>query len=67
MGLFRCSHDWHITERSNVLQLDDMEYPLRLFICKCSKCGKSDQQWIDVAEEELKELETGQSVLLKWQ
>ena len=67
MGLFRCSHDWRITKRSNVLQLDEMGYPLRLFICKCSKCGKSDQQWIDVAEEELKELETGQSVLLKWQ
>ena len=67
MGLFKCNHIWHITERSNVLQLDDMGYPLRLFICKCSKCGKSDQQWIDVAEEELEELETGKSVLLEWQ
>ena len=62
----KCNHDWRISERSNVLQLDDMGYPLRLFICKCSKCGKSDQQWIDVAEEELKELKTGESVLLKW-
>ena len=67
MGLFKCNHNWEITERSNVLQLDDMGYPLRLFIVKCSKCGKSDQQWIDVAEEELEELDTGKSVLLKWQ
>lgn len=67
MGLFRCSHDWYITERSNVLQLDEMGYPLRLFICKCSKCGKYDQQWIDVAEEELEEHKIGKSVLIKWQ
>jgi hypothetical protein len=67
MGLFRCSHDWHITERSNVLQLDDLGYPLRLFIVKCSKCNKYDQQWIDVDESELEELKTGESVLLKWQ
>ena len=56
MGLFKCNHNWKVTERSNVLQLDDMGYPLRLFIVECSKCGKSDQQWIDVSKEELKEL-----------
>ena len=67
MGLFKCNHTWVITEVSNVLQQDDMGYPLRLFICKCKKCGKSEQQWIDVAEKELAELETGESVLLKWQ
>lgn len=68
MRLFKnkCSHNWKVTERSNVLQQDDMGYPLRLCICECSKCGVSDQQWIDAAEEELKELETGESVLLKW-
>jgi hypothetical protein len=43
-----------------------MGYPLRLFIVKCSKCGKSDQHWIDVAKKELEELDTGESVLLKW-
>lgn len=64
--LFGCNHDWKIEEWSNVLQQDDMGYPLRLFICKCRKCGKYDQQWIDVAEEALKELETDKSVLLKW-
>lgn len=67
MGLFKCSHNWHITERSNVLQMDNMGYPLRLFITKCSKCGKSEQMWIDVAVEELEELKSGESVLLKWQ
>lgn len=61
-----CHHNWRITERSNVLQQDSMGYPLRLCIWKCSKCGKSDQVWLDVAEEALKELETGESVLLKW-
>lgn len=66
MGLFKCKHNWEIIESSNVIQLDDMGYPLRLFICKCSKCGKFDQQWIDVDEEALEELETGKSVLLKW-
>lgn len=66
MRLFKCSHKWEITERSNALQQDDMGYPLRLFICKCSKCGKYDQQWIDVAEKELEELKTGKSFLLEW-
>ena len=60
-------HDYNVSERSNILQVDDMGYPLRLFICKCSKCGHSEQQWIDVAIEELDELKTGESVLLKWQ
>lgn len=69
MRLFKkeCSHTWQITERSNVLQLDWMGYPLRLFLCQCSKCGKYDQQWIDVPLKELEELETGKSVLLKWE
>ena len=68
MGLFKkeCKHKWEFYQESNVLQLDDMGYPLRLFIMKCSKCGKYDQMWIDVAEEEADELNTGKSVLLKW-
>ena len=66
MRLFKCNHNWQVTERSNIIQQDDMGYPLRLFICKCSKCGKSEQQWIDVNEKELEELKTGKSVLLKW-
>lgn len=53
MKLFNmmCRHKWKVVEKSNVIQLDDMGYPLRLFICKCEKCGKYDQQWIDVSEE----------------
>lgn len=69
MGLFKkimCNHDWEITERSNVIQQDDMGYPLRLCIWKCSKCGKSEQVWLDTSEEALKELETEESVLLEW-
>jgi len=62
----KCDHNWHIDKRSNILQLDSMGYPLRLFICKCSKCGKSDQQWIDVDEKELEELKNGKSFLLEW-
>ena len=67
MRLFECSHTWVVDKKSNVIQLDSMGYPLRLFICKCSKCGKCDQQWIDVSEKELEELDTNKSVLLKWQ
>ena len=66
MGLFCCNHRWKIVERSNTLQLDEMGYPLRLCIVKCTKCGKSDQHWIDVPTHELGELKTGESVLLKW-
>ena len=67
MRLFECSHTWVVDQRSNVIQQDFMGYPLRLFICKCSKCGKYDQQCIDVNENELEELKTGKSVLLKWE
>lgn len=66
MGLFKCKHHWVVSEKSNALQLDDMGYPLRLFICKCSKCGKIEQRWLDVSVEELSELKSGKSVLVKW-
>ena len=67
MKLFKrkCKHYWNVCQRSNILQQDEMGYPLRLFIVKCEICGKYDQIWVDVPEEELKELETGESVLLK--
>lgn len=57
---------WEIVARSNALQLDEMGYPLRLFIVKCPICGKSDQQWIDVSESACEEINTGESVLIKW-
>lgn len=66
MGIFKCNHIWAIDQRSNVIQQDSMGYPLRLCICTCSECGRSNMRWIDVNESELEELKTGQSVLLKW-
>lgn len=63
----KCDHDWNITERSNAIQCDDMGYPLRLCIFKCSKCGKSEQKWIDVSVSECEELKDGKSVLVKWE
>ena len=66
MGLLKCKHDWRLLKSSNVLQLDDMGYPLRLCIFRCNKCGKSDQQWVDVPKDALAEIDTGKSVLLRW-
>lgn len=64
--LFKCKHHWVVSEKSNALQLDDMGYPLRLFICKCSKCGKTEQRWLDVSVSALDELKSGKSVLVEW-
>lgn len=61
-----CKHEWKLIEYSNVLQLDDMGYPLRLCIFKCSKCESVDHRWVDVPKSALNELDTGKSVLLKW-
>lgn len=49
MTFHKCNME--ITERSNIIQYDDMGYPLRLVIVKCNKCGKSDQRWFDTTEE----------------
>ena len=62
----KCHHHWEVTERSNVLQQDGMGYPLRLVIVKCTKCGVSEHQWHDVPVSMLKQLDTGEAVLLKW-
>lgn len=43
-----------ITERSNVIQYDDMGYPLRLCIM-----SDHEQRWVDTYEEE-------GDVVLKW-
>lgn len=51
-------HNYKITEKSNVIQFDEMGYPLRLCIIECT-CGKSDQMWIDTIEED-------NDVILKW-
>lgn len=59
-------HQWRITQVSNVIQLDVFDCPLRLCIEKCDICKQSRQAWLDVGEEALKELETGESVLCEW-
>lgn len=68
MSLFtrKCHHQWVRSEASNALQQDDMGYPLRLVIHKCTKCGIYEHAWVDVAVEELNELNTGESVLVTW-
>jgi hypothetical protein len=62
----KCKHEWKIKEKSNALQTDPMGYPLRLYIAKCEKCGEYDQQWLDVPLEELHEVKSGKSFVLKW-
>lgn len=62
----KCKHEWRITEASNALQVDDMGYPLRLVIKVCSKCGISEQAWIDVGKESLTGLDDGRFVLVEW-
>lgn len=43
-----------IIRRSNVIQYDDMGYPLRLCIVSTDQSfgGKTDQIWIDTMEQE---------------
>ena len=65
--MVKCKHNWQIIHASNVLQQDEMGYPLRLFIQKCSKCGKTEQAWYDVNEKCLEEIKTGRFVLCKWE
>lgn len=43
-------HDHEIIQISNVIQRDDMGYPLRLCITRCKGCGMIDQRWIDTDE-----------------
>jgi hypothetical protein len=66
MRLFKCNHNWVTKYRSNALQQDKIGYPMRLFVCKCSKCGRYDQKWLPVSKKEWDELETGDSVLVEW-
>lgn len=44
--MFIHRHNFELYERSNVIQLDSMGYPLRLCILMC-KCGMSRQEWLD--------------------
>lgn len=66
MKIFKKKHtcDFNkIIERSNVIQFDDMGYPLRLCILKC-ECGMTDQAWLDTGKRyEMKE----NDVECKWE
>lgn len=62
----KCHHDWTVTEVSNIIQFDDMGYPLLLCIETCSKCGKSQQSWIDISNNLLTEKDYESLLLCKW-
>ena len=64
MKLWKCKHNYIIAEKSNILQLDDMGYPLMLCIAKCRKCGKSKQIWVDVNK---KLIYNNKYEILKWE
>lgn len=49
MSIFKHTHKWVLAERSNIIQFDGMGYCLRLFVCRCEKCGESTQMWLDSA------------------
>lgn len=68
MRLFRrrCRCTWRITSTSNIIQTDDLGYPLMLVIESCPKCGNSRQSWVDVSPKIFDKLNTGECTLLKW-
>ncbi len=51
-----------VAYKSNVIQYDDMGYPLRLYIMEC-ECSMTDQQWMDVPIESV----TDKDVVLEWE
>ena len=64
MKLFKKLHKHNFNKfayTSNVVQFDNMGYPLRLCIMKCD-CGMTNQEWIDVLENSV----TNKDVILKW-
>ena len=56
-------HEYYISETSNILQLDEMGYPLMLCIKKCANCEKTKQVWIDVDK---KLLNNDKYKILEW-
>ena len=64
MKLFKKLHKHNFNKFayiSNVVQFDNMGYPLRLCIMKCD-CGMTNQDWIDVPESSV----TDKDVILEW-
>ena len=65
MKLFKKLHKHNFNKfayASNVVQFDNMGYPLRLCIMKCD-CGITNQEWVDVPESSV----TNKDVILKWE
>lgn len=60
-------HEWKVCGTSNVLQIDHEGEAYRLCFCMCATCGDCKQLWREVEFDELQKLETGESVLLRWQ
>lgn len=48
MRLFKCKHKKMEYSYTNIVQLDDMGYPLMLRMGTCVKCNQTIYQWIDV-------------------
>lgn len=66
MGLFRCRHEYILTSRSNVLDVNNYGAVMRLCTFTCSKCGKTIHEWCDVSDTTIREVDTGKSVLIDW-
>lgn len=65
-SLGRTKHEFNkLIAISNVLQQDEIGYPLRLCIYEC-ECGAFEQRWVDVHEGSLERLKTGDDVLCRW-
>ena len=66
MAIF-CKHPRSVpVAKSNVIQLDQSGFPMRLETMECQICHKRYFTWIDIKKSELDELSTGKSVLCKW-
>ena len=55
----KCKHEYVRTHISNVIQYDDLGYPLRLCIFECKHCKSSKQEWYDTVERDADQI-------LKW-
>lgn len=67
MAIF-CKHPKSVIfAKSNVIQFDQVGFPMRLETLECLICGKKYYAWNYIKESELDELSTGKSVLCKWE
>lgn len=59
-----CKHKYALAELSNVIQYDEMGYPLLLCAVQCRRCGHVKQIWNDVPMDY--EKSHPGTVVLKW-